>query len=171
MDSTVSFNLIYSKQGKKGIWINLPLQHSNLVHSAVQAGFRYHHAESDYLMLVYWIPDTPDSIPANASHRVGVGAFVVNNKREVLVVQETSGRFGGTGVWKMPTGAVNEGEDICDAVIRELKEETGVETKAHMVLVAFSSSLNSQDSCSFAGTGIQTCDGSNGGDNLSASSL
>ncbi|KAI5424709.1 hypothetical protein KIW84_030772 [Lathyrus oleraceus] len=155
---------------------------------------RYHHAESDYLMLVYWIPDTPDSIPANASHRVGVGAFVVNNKREVLVVQETSGRFGGTGVWKMPTGAVNEGEDICDAVIRELKEETGsaemaaglhllvagalgfhavhkVETKAHMVLVAFSSSLNSQDSCSFAGTGIQTCDGSNGGDNLSASSL
>ncbi|KAI5428791.1 hypothetical protein KIW84_033700 [Lathyrus oleraceus] len=120
---------------------------------------------------VYWIPDTPDSIPANASHRVGVGAFVVNNKREVLVVQETSGRFGGTGVWKMPTGAVNEGEDICDAVIREVKEETGVETKAHMVLVAFSSSLNSQDSCSFAGTGIQTCDGSNGGDNLSASSL
>ncbi|KAI5436212.1 hypothetical protein KIW84_022613 [Lathyrus oleraceus] len=61
---------------------------------------RYHHAESDYLMLVYWIPDTPDSIPANASHRVGVGAFVVNNKRE--------------------------GEDICDAVIREVKEETGV---------------------------------------------
>lgn len=24
------------------------------------------------------------------------------------MVQETSGRFGGTGVWKMPTGAVNE---------------------------------------------------------------
>ena len=51
---------------------------------ALQAGFRYHHAESDYLMLVYWIPHTPDSIPANASHRLGVGAFVVNNKREVI---------------------------------------------------------------------------------------
>ncbi|XP_058729878.1 nudix hydrolase 7-like [Vicia villosa] len=124
----------WSQQGKKGIWINLPLQHSNLVHSAVQAGFRYHHAESDYLMLVYWIPDTPDSIPANASHRVGVGAFVVNDKREVLVVQETSGKFGGTGVWKMPTGAVNEGEDISDAVIREVKEETGIETKFVEVL-------------------------------------
>ncbi|KAL5095914.1 hypothetical protein RYX36_000241 [Vicia faba] len=85
-------------------------------------------------MLVYWIPHTPDSIPANASHRLGVGAFVVNNKREVLVVQETSGRFGGTGVWKMPTGAVNEGEDICDAVIREVKEETGVETEFVEVL-------------------------------------
>ncbi|CAI8597075.1 unnamed protein product [Vicia faba] len=125
---------LWTQQGKKGIWINLPLQHSNLVHSAVKAGFRYHHAESDYLMLVYWIPHTPDSIPANALHRLGVGAFVVNNKREVLVVQETSGRFGGTGVWKMPTGAVNEGEDICDAVIREVKEETGVETEFVEVL-------------------------------------
>jgi len=26
----------------------------------------------------------------------------------VLVVQETSGKFGGTGVWKMPTGVVDE---------------------------------------------------------------
>jgi len=26
----------------------------------------------------------------------------------VLAVQETSGKFGGTGVWKMPTGVVDE---------------------------------------------------------------
>jgi hypothetical protein len=26
----------------------------------------------------------------------------------VLVVQEISGKFGGTGVWKMPTGVVDE---------------------------------------------------------------
>ena len=52
----------------------------------LQAGFRYHHAEPDYLMLVYWIPDSPDSLPQNASHRVGVGAFVMNNKREVIIL-------------------------------------------------------------------------------------
>ncbi|KAK7299817.1 hypothetical protein RJT34_10645 [Clitoria ternatea] len=124
----------WSQQGKKGIWINLPIQHSNLVDSAVKAGFRYHHAEPDYLMLVRWMPDSPDTIPANASHRVGVGAFVVNNKKQVLVVQETSGKFKGTGVWKMPTGVVNEGEDICEAAIREVKEETGVDTKFVEVL-------------------------------------
>ncbi|KAJ1415592.1 NUDIX hydrolase domain [Sesbania bispinosa] len=122
----------WRQQEKKGIWLKLPIRHSNLVDSAT--GFRYHHAESDYLMLVYWIPDTPDTLPANASHRVGVGAFVINNKREVLVVQETNGRFRGTGVWKMPTGAVNEGEDICNAVIREVMEETGIETKFVEVL-------------------------------------
>jgi ADP-ribose pyrophosphatase YjhB (NUDIX family) len=124
----------WKQQGKKGMWINLPILHSNLVDSAVKAGFSYHHAEPDYLMLVYRIPDTSVSIPANASHRVGIGAFVVNNKNEVLVVQEISGKFVGTGVWKMPTGVVDEGEDICDAAIREVKEETGLETEFVEVL-------------------------------------
>jgi hypothetical protein len=50
----------------------------------LQEGFRYHHAEPDYLMLVYWIPETIDTLPANASRRVGIGAFVMNSKREVF---------------------------------------------------------------------------------------
>ncbi|CAL0318506.1 unnamed protein product [Lupinus luteus] len=124
----------WKEQGKKGVWIKLPIEHSNLVASAVKVGFRYHHAEPDYLMLVYWIPDTPDTLPANASHRVGIGAFVMNTNREVLVVQESNGRFSGTGIWKLPTGAVNEGEDICTAAIREVKEETGIDTEFVEVL-------------------------------------
>ncbi|WVZ13713.1 hypothetical protein V8G54_011279 [Vigna mungo] len=40
------------------------------------------------------------------------------------VVQEKSGIFGGTVLWKMPTRVVNEGEDICDGAIREVKEGT-----------------------------------------------
>lgn len=51
----------------------------------LKEGFRYHHAEPDYLMLVYWIPETVDLLPANASHRVGIGAFVMNDKREVFL--------------------------------------------------------------------------------------
>lgn len=50
----------------------------------MQEGFRYHHAEPAYLMLVYWIPDTKCTLPANATHRVGVGAFVMNDKGEVI---------------------------------------------------------------------------------------
>lgn len=121
-------------QGKKGVWIKLPREHSNLVASAVEAGFKYHHAEPDHLMLVYWIPNTPDTIPANASHRISIGAFVVNANMEVLVVQEKNGRFSGKGIWKLPTGAVNEGEDVCAAAIREVKEETGIETEFVQVL-------------------------------------
>ncbi|KAF7847918.1 hypothetical protein BT93_L2453 [Corymbia citriodora subsp. variegata] len=124
----------WKQQGKKGVWIKLPIEYSHLVDIIVKEGFRYHHAEPNYLMLVCWLPETPDTIPVNASHRVGVGAFVLNDKREVLVVQEHSGRFQGTGVWKLPTGVVNEGEDICHAVVREVKEETGVDTKFVEVL-------------------------------------
>nr|KJB68536.1 hypothetical protein B456_010G248700 [Gossypium raimondii] len=116
-------------QGKKGVWIKLPIQHVNLVEAAVKEGFWFHHAEPNYLMLCYWIPEGTHTLPANASHRIGIGAFVMNEKREVLVVQESTGRFRGTGVWKFPTGVVNEGEDICAAAVREVKEETAVDTK------------------------------------------
>lgn len=51
----------------------------------LQAGFKYHHAEPDYLMLVHWIPNTPDTLPANASHRVNIGAFVMNTNKEVIL--------------------------------------------------------------------------------------
>ncbi|XP_070661589.1 nudix hydrolase 2-like [Malus domestica] len=77
----------------------MPVERSNLVDAAVKEGFRYHHAESDYLMLVRWIPETDDRLPANASHRVGIGAFVMNGNREVLVVLELSGRFSNKTQW------------------------------------------------------------------------
>ena len=37
-------------------------------------------------MLVCWLPKTADTIPANSSHRVRVGAFVMNSKREVCLL-------------------------------------------------------------------------------------
>ncbi|XP_030966367.1 nudix hydrolase 10-like isoform X2 [Quercus lobata] len=73
----------WRQQGKKGVWIKLPIEHANLVEATVKEGFRYHHAELDYLMLVCWLPETADIIPLNASHRVGVGSFVMNSKREI----------------------------------------------------------------------------------------
>ncbi|KAF7847554.1 hypothetical protein BT93_L2846 [Corymbia citriodora subsp. variegata] len=111
----------WKQQGKKGVWIKLPIEYSHLVDIIVKEGFRYHHAEQNYLMLVRGLPETHDTIPVNASHRV-------------LVVQEHSGRSQGTGVWKLPTGVVNGGEHICNAVVREVKEETGVDTKFVEVL-------------------------------------
>ncbi|KAG4956360.1 hypothetical protein JHK84_042334 [Glycine max] len=61
---------------------------------------------------------------------------------KVLVVQENSGLFQGTGVWKFPTGVVDQGEDICVAAVREVKEETGVDSEFVEVL-AFRQSHNS----------------------------
>ncbi|KAI5330721.1 PREDICTED: nudix [Prunus dulcis] len=114
-------------QGKKGVWIKLPIERVNLVEAAVKKGFWYHHAEPNYLMLMYWIPQSAHTLPANATHRVGIGAFLINHNRE-------SGQYRGTGVWKLPTGVVDEGEDIFAAAVREVKEETGIDSEFVEVL-------------------------------------
>ncbi|KAJ8760194.1 hypothetical protein K2173_011050 [Erythroxylum novogranatense] len=127
---------LWRKQGKKGIWIKVPIELVNLVEAVVKEGFWYHHAEPKYLMLVKWISEDAHTLPANASHRVAIGAFVMNEKREVLVVQEKKGILRGKGIWKFPTGVVDEGEDICDAAVREVKEETAIDTE-FVELLAF----------------------------------
>lgn len=125
--SNLRFSLSHwKKKGKKGVWLKLLVEQSELVPIAIKAGFQYHHAEPGYLMLTYWIPDGPCMLPANASHHVGVGGFVINDKNEVLVVQEKycSPQF--TNFWKIPTGFIVEKEEIYTGVAREVKEETGV---------------------------------------------
>ncbi|MCL7048490.1 hypothetical protein MKW94_017218 [Papaver nudicaule] len=140
LDSEIFLSLLkasikeWTQKGKKGVWIKLPIEHVNLVEAAVKEGFWYHHAEPAYLMLVYWIPETVNTLPLNATHRVGIGAFVMSDNGKVLVVQEKSGKLRGSGVWKYPTGVVDEGEDICQAAIREVKEETGIDSEFVEVL-------------------------------------
>lgn len=63
-------------------------------------------------------------VSANCCLQVGIGAFVQNERGEVLVVQELSGPLKGAGIWKMPTGLVSAGEDIHEAAPREVLEET-----------------------------------------------
>ena len=95
----------------------------------------YTRAEKDYVMLTRWLPDTPSTLPSSASHQVGVGAFIFDEgSRLVLSVQERNGPLKNKQVWKMPTGLVNLGEDITEAVVREVLEETGVDVEFDSVL-------------------------------------
>ncbi|KAF3966275.1 hypothetical protein CMV_009610 [Castanea mollissima] len=123
------------KQGKKGVWLKILLDQADLVPIAIQEGFNYHHAESGYVMLTYWIPNEPSMLPASPSHQIGVGGFVLNDKREVLVVKEKC-PCSCSGLWKLPTGYINKSEDVFTGAIREVKEETGVDT-IFLELVAF----------------------------------
>ncbi|PON62487.1 Nudix hydrolase 6-like [Parasponia andersonii] len=122
-------------KGKKGIWLKLLLEKAELVPIAIQEGFKYHHAESGYVMLAYWIPDELCLLPSGPSHQIGVGGFVINDKREVLVVKENC-PYSCSGVWKLPTGYINKSEDIFSGAIREVKEETGIDT-VFLEIVAF----------------------------------
>ncbi|KAG0460625.1 hypothetical protein HPP92_020922 [Vanilla planifolia] len=132
--SLFSWKLKACSKGKKGIWLRLPLDKADLVPIAVKEGFKYHHAEQTYVMLTYWIPEGPNMLPANASHQVGIGGFVLNNSNEVLVLQEKHYRSA-EDVWKLPTGFILENEEIFDGAVREVKEETGVSKAVLFVVI------------------------------------
>ncbi|XP_057843836.2 nudix hydrolase 2 [Cryptomeria japonica] len=119
----------WARQGKKGVWIKVAKEQAKLVPVAIEEGFWYHHAEPSYVMLAFWIPETPCTIPDNASHQVGIAAFVYNSKGEVLVVQEKCGPYKDSGLWKMPTGRIKQGEGIKEGAVREVREETGIDTE------------------------------------------
>ncbi|XP_057510614.1 nudix hydrolase 8-like isoform X2 [Actinidia eriantha] len=130
----------WKTKGKKGVWLKLPLERSELVPVAIKEGFQYHHAERGYVMLTHWIPEGPCMLPANASHQVGVGGFVINDENEVLVVQEKHYAPALVGLWKIPTGFILESEEIFTGAVREVKEETGIDTE-FVEVIAFSGCL------------------------------
>ncbi|MFL2957251.1 MAG: NUDIX hydrolase [Candidatus Thalassarchaeaceae archaeon] len=55
---------------------------------------------------------------------LGVAACIVKEER-ILLVKESRGSK--AGLWGMPKGAVDEGEAPAKAVLRELREECGIE--------------------------------------------
>ncbi|XP_022754935.1 nudix hydrolase 8-like [Durio zibethinus] len=122
-------------KGKRGIWLKIISEQADLVPIAIQEGFEYHHAEPGYVMLTYWIPNEPCMLPGSPSHQIGVAGFVINEKREVLVVKEKC-PCSCSGVWKLPTGYINKYEEIFSGAVREVKEETGVHT-VFLEMVAF----------------------------------
>ncbi|RLE80987.1 MAG: hypothetical protein DRJ52_05140 [Thermoprotei archaeon] len=52
-----------------------------------------------------------------------VGAVVLNDNKILLVKR---GKEPGKSLWSIPGGAVNAGEKLKEAVLRELREETGL---------------------------------------------
>ncbi|KAK1266249.1 Nudix hydrolase 8 [Acorus gramineus] len=121
-------------KGKKGVWLKILLDKVDLVPIAIKEGFVYHHTEPHYVMLTYWIPEGPCMLPAGASHQIGVGGFVINDNGEVLVVKERKCPLSCSGIWKLPTGFIDKSEEIFSGAIREVKEETGIDTTFSEVL-------------------------------------
>ena len=144
----------WKQESYRVAWLEVPITKSQLIPVAVEKGFVFHHAAEDYLMLTMQL-EVGAFIPAYASHYIGAGGVTINDRDELLVVSEKYHRQKqGPPRYKLPGGALHEGEHLEEGVVREVFEETGVRTE-FCALVCFRHwhgyRYGSRTSTSFAG--------------------
>jgi len=140
----------FQEQKLKAIWLIVPSKHSHLIHHFTKNEYKFHHVEeNDILCLYKWLLNTPCNLPNYASRYLGVGGLILNKDGQILLVKERrtiSKKL--DEMWKIPTGLAENGESIQQAVIREVKEETGLDIKFQGVLAfreAFPYLFNASD--------------------------
>ncbi|MBR6569711.1 MAG: NUDIX domain-containing protein [Clostridia bacterium] len=66
-----------------------------------------------------------ESVPEGA-YLLTVGIWIVNDQKQVLITRRSLEKRWAPGKWENPSGHVQQGETGEDAIIRELREETGL---------------------------------------------
>lgn len=78
-------------------------------------------------------PDSPGPLPPSAPRRLEVvAAVVVRDGRLLMTRRPPGGPLG--GLWELPGGKLEPGETAAHALVREVREELGVEARAGRTL-------------------------------------
>ncbi|XP_022249044.1 nucleoside diphosphate-linked moiety X motif 6-like isoform X1 [Limulus polyphemus] len=113
--------------GNRGIWFNVPLHQAGYVPILSKNGFTFHHAKPSYVMMIKWLPkNEPNLLPSYPHTYIGVAGLVVNERNQILVIQE---KYHTRPHWKLPGGYADPGEEFGDTARREVLEETGIDTE------------------------------------------
>lgn len=128
-DKIDSIILHAKKKSLKLLWIYVKIQDSYLLSSLVEKDFTYHTCESKKILLVKPLIKNP-IIPTASNHTLGVGVVVINEKNEILLIKERHSSIG----FKLPGGHIDDAELIQSAVVREVKEETGIDVSFESVI-------------------------------------
>ncbi len=122
--------LIEETQDRRNlIWIYIDISKSDFIPIATLRGFIFHSCDESYVLVVKrLIPDA--IIPTSANHTLGVGAVVINENEELLVIKEKISTIG----YKLPGGHIDNGEMISSALEREVLEETGIKVEFQSII-------------------------------------
>jgi 8-oxo-dGTP diphosphatase len=75
----------------------------------------------------------PDKNDSNApSPSIGVGGIVFNDNRQVLLIERNQPPA--SGLWSIPGGKLESKESLSEACNREVKEETGLDVQATVIV-------------------------------------
>lgn len=76
-----------------------------------------------------WMDNIGEGIPGYVTPKVAVGAIVGNDVGELLLVKRPT-----SGVWLYPTGWADVGYSAAEVVVKEVKEETGIDAEPVQLL-------------------------------------
>jgi len=76
-----------------------------------------------------WMDNIGEGIPGYITPKVAVGAVVGNDAGEILLVQRPP-----SGIWLFPTGWADVGYSAAEVVVKEVREETGIEAEPVQLL-------------------------------------
>ncbi|MBU0632524.1 NUDIX domain-containing protein [bacterium] len=119
--------LFQTLQNKKLLWIKLPIERADLIATLTCKEFVFHHCNERDITLVKKLIEDP-VIPTAKNHTLGVGV-VVFHENDLLVIKDRIWQ-----TYKLPGGFIDDGENISQAVVREVFEETGVEVEFESVV-------------------------------------
>ncbi|EDW86266.1 uncharacterized protein Dwil_GK17180 [Drosophila willistoni] len=117
----------------RAIWFHVYKEQADWVPILAANGFDFHHACTGVVAMYRWLPtDEESNLPNYAHTLLGVGGLVINDQDEILVVSDRFAMIPNS--WKLPGGYVEPRENLVDAAIREVEEETGIKTEFRSVV-------------------------------------
>ncbi|SPP78588.1 nudix hydrolase 8 [Drosophila guanche] len=123
----------WTSNKNRAIWFRVYKEQADWVPILAASGFDFHHARTGMVVMYRWLPTHESSNLPNYAHTLlGVGGLVINDKDEVLVVSDRYAMIPNS--WKLPGGYVEPRENLIDAAIREVEEETGIRTTFRSVV-------------------------------------